>query len=187
MRRLICAFVVCKWHKQVFSWHGSFYYRYSSYQSKWVKKQSYWLVACQTVVRVISGPRWGNCLLRSISRLCLSFLAIVWKVSNISDCDSDFGKEVHQFHFFIEKNALLKMMCILFFFLRWGRGPKVGTYFVSECTKIAALQQCQFVPTIYAPNFEEVDGILVLGCPCVRQVPCMLGFWNFIYGFLMKK
>ena len=24
MRRLICAFVVCIWHKQVFSWYGSF-------------------------------------------------------------------------------------------------------------------------------------------------------------------
>ena len=24
MRRLICAFVVCIWHKQVFSWCGSF-------------------------------------------------------------------------------------------------------------------------------------------------------------------
>ena len=24
MRRLICAFVVCLWHKQAFSWHGSY-------------------------------------------------------------------------------------------------------------------------------------------------------------------
>ena len=38
-------------------------------------------------------------------------------------------------------------------------------------------------------------GILVSCCPCVRasvgpsvhQEPCMLGFWNFIYGFLMQK
>ena len=33
-------------------------------------------------------------------------------------------------------------------------------------------------------------GILVSGCPSVRpsvQEPCMVGFWNFIYGFLMEK
>ena len=34
-------------------------------------------------------------------------------------------------------------------------------------------------------------GILVSGCPCVRasvrQKLCMLGFWNFIYGFLVEK
>ena len=41
-------------------------------------------------------------------------------------------------------------------------------------------------------------GILVSGCPSIRasirvcvqlfvKKPCMLGFWNFIYGFLMEK
>ena len=44
----------------------------------------------------------------------------------------------------------------------------------------------------YAPNFEEVDmayWFLVVRasvCPSVHQEPCMLGFWNFIYGFLME-
>ena len=32
---------------------------------------------------------------------------------------------------------------------------------------------------------------MLSGCPCVgasfRQKPCKLGFWNFIYGFLMEK
>ena len=42
--------------------------------------------------------------------------------------------------------------------------------------------------------FEEVVGAYCFGLsvrPCVhasvRQEPCMLGFWNFIYGFLMEK
>ena len=42
----------------------------------------------------------------------------------------------------------------------------------------------------YAPNFEEVDGHIGFGL-CVRpstcQEPCMLGFRNFIYWFLMDK
>ena len=43
--------------------------------------------------------------------------------------------------------------------------------------------------TIYAPNFEEVDGAYWFRVvrACVRQERCMLGFWNFIYGFLMEK
>ena len=45
----------------------------------------------------------------------------------------------------------------------------------------------------YAPNFEEADGAywfrVVRACvrPSVRQEPYMLGFWNFIYRFLMEK
>ena len=54
----------------------------------------------------------------------------------------------------------------------------------------------------YAPNFDEVDGAYwfrvvrasvrppVCACmlACVRlSKPCMLGFWNFIYGFLVEK
>ena len=54
--------------------------------------------------------------------------------------------------------------------------------------------------TLYAPNFKEVDGAywFRVVCVCVRlsvhtsvrmsvQEPCMLGFWNFIYGFFMEK
>ena len=51
----------------------------------------------------------------------------------------------------------------------------------------------------YAPNFEEVEGaywfrVVPSSHACVRSFvalfeachePCMLGFWNFIYGFLM--
>ena len=47
---------------------------------------------------------------------------------------------------------------------------------------------------VYTPNFEEVDGAYWQGCVSVHpsvlpavQEPCMLGFWNFIYGFLMEK
>ena len=52
----------------------------------------------------------------------------------------------------------------------------------------------------YAPNFKEVggaycfSGVCLFFLPSVTFVmhsitlkPCMLGFWNFIYGFLMKK
>ena len=46
----------------------------------------------------------------------------------------------------------------------------------------------------YAPNFEEVDRAywfrIVRACvrPCIlSSKTCMLGFWNFIYGFHMKK
>ena len=51
----------------------------------------------------------------------------------------------------------------------------------------------------YAPNFKEVRGTYCFWFvhPCVRVLrflmhsitsePCMQGFWNFIYGFLMKK
>ena len=49
----------------------------------------------------------------------------------------------------------------------------------------------------YAPNFKEVDGAywfrVVRPCVCVQNMhaisyeSCMLGFWNFIYGFLMEK
>ena len=42
---------------------------------------------------------------------------------------------------------------------------------------------------IYAPNFKEFDGAYWFRVvrASVHQVPCMLGFWNFIYGFLMEK
>ena len=39
----------------------------------------------------------------------------------------------------------------------------------------------------YAPNFDFFEvgfGLCIL--PSVQE-PCMLGFWNFIYGFLMEK
>ena len=44
----------------------------------------------------------------------------------------------------------------------------------------------------YAPNFEEVDGaywvrVVRASVRLSVQEPCMLGFWNFIYGFLMEK
>ena len=41
----------------------------------------------------------------------------------------------------------------------------------------------------FAPNLEEVDGAYWFRVvhPSVRQEPCMLGFWNFIYEFLMEK
>ena len=59
------------------------------------------------------------------------------------------------------------------------------------------------VTRFWSPNVEEVGGAYcfldVCACvrPCVRPLqflmhsitsePCMLGFWNFIYGFFMKK
>ena len=51
----------------------------------------------------------------------------------------------------------------------------------------------------YAPNFEDVDGAYcfrvvrpfvrasVQNMHAISYEPCMLGFWNFIYGFLMEK
>ena len=48
----------------------------------------------------------------------------------------------------------------------------------------------------YAPNFEDVDGAywfwVMRPAVCASmhpsvQEPCMLGFWIFIYGFLMEK
>ena len=44
----------------------------------------------------------------------------------------------------------------------------------------------------YAPNFEEVDRaywfrVMRASVRLFVQEPCMLGFWNFIYGFLMEK
>ena len=44
----------------------------------------------------------------------------------------------------------------------------------------------------FALNFEEVDGAywFQVVLMCIRpffQKSCMLGFWNFIYGFLMEK
>ena len=40
----------------------------------------------------------------------------------------------------------------------------------------------------YAHNFKKVDGAYWFRVvPSVRQEPCMLGFWNFIYGLLMEK
>ena len=40
----------------------------------------------------------------------------------------------------------------------------------------------------YAPNFEEVDGAYWFRVVRLSvQEPCMIGFWNFIYGFLMEK
>ena len=46
-----------------------------------------------------------------------------------------------------------------------------------------------FISFYYAPNFKEVDGAYWFRVvrPCVREEPCMLEFWNFIYGFLMEK
>ena len=40
---------------------------------------------------------------------------------------------------------------------------------------------------IMPPTGRCWRGILVSGCPSVHQEPCMLGFWNFIYEFLMEK
>ena len=46
---------------------------------------------------------------------------------------------------------------------------------------------------VYALNFKDVDWAYWFWVvrPCVRasvhQKPCMLGFWNFIYGFLMEQ
>ena len=40
------------------------------------------------------------------------------------------------------------------------------------------------------PQLRSWWGILVSGCACIRlsvQERCMLGFWNFIYGFLMEN
>ena len=37
MRRLICAFVVCMWHKQVFSWRGSYHSRDWYFTRQWFK------------------------------------------------------------------------------------------------------------------------------------------------------
>ena len=51
-------------------------------------------------------------------------------------------------------------------------------------------------PLLLCPQLlRSWRGILVLGCPSVRlcirasvhQEPYMLGFWNFMYGFLMEK
>ena len=41
----------------------------------------------------------------------------------------------------------------------------------------------------YAPNFEEVNRTYWFRAvrPFVHQEPCLLGFWNFIYGFLMEN
>ena len=43
----------------------------------------------------------------------------------------------------------------------------------------------------YAPQLRRSwRGILVSGCVCMRpsvQEPCKLGFWSFMYGFLMEK
>ena len=48
------------------------------------------------------------------------------------------------------------------------------------------------VVTLLCPQLQRSCGsILVSDCASVhvsaRQKPCMLGFWNFIYGFLMEK
>ena len=41
----------------------------------------------------------------------------------------------------------------------------------------------------YAPTFKEVDGAYWFRVvrPSVHKEPCLLGFWNFIYGFLMEN
>ena len=68
------------------------------------------------------------------------------------------------------------------------------------------LRNCWYICHYYAPNFEEVGGAYCFWevCACVRpsvhasvryafwwhsitSEPCMLGFWNFIYGVFMKK
>ena len=44
------------------------------------------------------------------------------------------------------------------------------------------------VTGLYAPNFFEVDGAYRFRVVAsVWPEPCMLGFWNFIYGFLTEK
>ena len=56
-----------------------------------------------------------------------------------------------------------------------------------------ATRENRFLLYHYAPNFEEVDRaywfrvVRVCVRASIRQEPCMLGFWNFIYGFLMEK
>ena len=55
------------------------------------------------------------------------------------------------------------------------------------------VQRFVYLFIYYSSNFEEVDGVCLFwvlrpcAYPFVRQEPCMLGFWNFIYGFLMEK
>ena len=39
----------------------------------------------------------------------------------------------------------------------------------------------------YAPYLEVVDGEYWFRVVRPSYEPCMLGFWNFIYGFLMEK
>ena len=49
------------------------------------------------------------------------------------------------------------------------------------------------IPYLLCPNLKEDDGSYRFRVvrpsvrASVRQEPCMLGFWNFIYGFLMEK
>ena len=101
-----------------------------------------------------------------------------------------------------------KMMCSqqrpinLFIRLVWSKSSlsawrnlgSLATYVVqSEYSNEAGWMSWLFwvfavVTGLYAPNFFEVDGAYRFRVVAsVWPEPCMLGFWNFIYGFLTEK
>ena len=52
MHRLICAFVVRIWHKQVFSWHGS----YGANGHRWVREEEVYYIDPKQLDRKV----WAN-------------------------------------------------------------------------------------------------------------------------------
>ena len=72
----------------------------------------------------------------------------------------------------------------------------VHTWTMGECIVYTGMRLLRLIcPFSFMPQLRRSwRGILVSGCACVcpclhpsDQEPCMLGFWNFIYGFLMEK
>ena len=80
--------------------------------------------------------------------------------------------------------------CFLFDLFNW--------VFIGQCYHVMwKWMTCQVIfkffmgkPFYYAPTSKKLTRHIGFGLsvhPSVRQKPCMLGFWNFIYGFLMEK